>query len=237
MVNEYEFRIFGMMRSGNHCIINWIAGHFDEVYYFNDVLCYRNPLELHNNNVFDVPQYVKVTSDNIYDNKECLIYSYEDIDPVLVHGDLVPNKVNVVGTSNNEYSIMILRDPFNLIASRFKSGLYSDNDIRLWKNYARESISSEILGLSFTILYDNWVISREYRDKISVLFNKINDDKAINQVAWCGSSFVGGDVLDRWDDKSNYDKDYEWWSSIRKRVLEDNELMNLRERIFGNIII
>jgi len=35
--NKYEIRIFGMRRSGNHMLANWIASLFDEpVYYFNN---------------------------------------------------------------------------------------------------------------------------------------------------------------------------------------------------------
>ena len=38
-VNDYEFRVFGLRRSGNHALISWIMGHFPDnsVYYFNDV--------------------------------------------------------------------------------------------------------------------------------------------------------------------------------------------------------
>jgi len=233
MVNDYEFRIFGMMRSGNHCIINWIASHFNDVYYFNDVLCYRSPLSIHNNNVFDITQYVNVNEGNIYNNKECLIYSYEDIDPTLIHSDLVPDKVNTIGFSKLEYSIMVLRDPLNLIASRFKSGLYGDGDINLWKRYANESISSVNLGLSFTILYDKWVVSEEYRDSIAVKFGKKNNNKSLDISAWCGSSYNNSNILNRWDDESNYDNDDTWWSSVKSKVLNDKELMELRDIIIG----
>lgn len=39
LVNDYEFRVFGLRRSGNHAVISWIIGHFPDnsVYYYNDV--------------------------------------------------------------------------------------------------------------------------------------------------------------------------------------------------------
>jgi len=227
-MNDNEFRIFGMKRSGNHCIINWIASHFDKVLFFNDVVCYRSPICEANNNVFDIPQYQKLR-DNTED-RECLIYSYEDVDPTLVYQELVPDKEKTIGESTNEYSIMILRDPLHLIASRVKSGLYTDKDISLWKNCAKESINSKVLNISFTIVYDKWVQNKMYRQRIASKFNKVNNDSTLSKIAWCGSSYDSDNRLTRWNDPSNYSKRSDW-PEIKSKIINDDELLSLRQRL------
>lgn len=226
-MNENEFRVFGMKRSGNHCIINWIASHFNKVLFFNDVICYRSPICEINNNVFDIPQYQKLQDDT--GDRECLIYSYEDVDPKLVHSDLVPDKEKILGPSNNFYSIMILRDPLHLIASRVKSGLHTTKDIEMWKNCAKEALHSNILNLSFTIIYDKWLLSEEYRQRIASKFNKENNDSTLGKEAWCGSSYNNNYRLSRWSDKSNYENNN--WNKIRSEVLGDSELLSLRQQL------
>lgn len=91
-----NFQLFGMMRSGNHALVEWIANQLDGALYHHNDIDETNNIERN----FD-----------IYGDGEVKhhLYSYENIDPVkFMRRDLNP--------------ILIIRSPLNWLASLIKYG-------------------------------------------------------------------------------------------------------------------
>lgn len=147
--NIRNIKIYGMMRSGNHAIIEWIASHYNHTIHYND--CYYNNKEL------------KISSTHHYGNLnkdiDLTIHSFED-------QLLNENKI----TNNNVF--IILRDWYNMASSRIISGrmMMRDNSftpINLWlklvdlyQKYPEKFI-----------IYNFWVDDESYRTNIEKTFN------------------------------------------------------------------
>lgn len=138
--NEYEIRIFGMRRSGNHMLANWVASLFDHpVYYFNNCPAFSDPFQTftrrnlnpHISNLYcNIPilrctknRCNKDTSKLLHEiqqrHKECLLIGYEDIHlERLMEKSLIKNKQLTAGSSEKIFDIVLLRDVFNWAASR-----------------------------------------------------------------------------------------------------------------------
>lgn len=258
--NEYEFRIFGLRRSGNHMLVASIMSCFDknEVYYFNDV---SNPLSILNLNRTPRKYYhegdthyfnllsSKLVNKEMYINfqkiqfKKCIIQTYEDQDLEII------DKINMqsIGQSKYKYNILILRDPFNLFASRMKhlekfhTNYLSINNkiVKLWKQYAREFLDeTNILGeIKIVINYNKFIIDKEYQkeilNKLNLPFEKFNCNTILN--FGNGSSFSG---IKKIEDKNIYNNRWKHYINNPKfkYILQDKELNELSNRIFGNII-
>jgi hypothetical protein len=129
--NRYEFRIFGLKRSGNHPVIMWLASLFNEpVYFYNH--CDLDPFRTRfpenkvnsNLNIFykndDMYRwnelYIKPVREK---NRECIIYSYEN-KPLKQFTEYVNKYINndyMIGKSEKKYDVLILRDFYNFTAS------------------------------------------------------------------------------------------------------------------------
>ncbi|MGV9199856.1 MAG: hypothetical protein ACOC4M_13685, partial [Promethearchaeia archaeon] len=119
---------------------------------------------------------------------------------------------------NDVTNILVIRDPYNLAASKYKSeknkgyplGRYfNQGKIKLWISYAREYLGqTSFLENKITINYNRWVQDNNYRKNI---LNKINlsfNEKYENVPEMGGgSSFDGTEysndpkkmkVLERW---------------------------------------
>jgi len=129
--NEFEFRAFGLKRSGNHPIIMWIASLFDNpVYFYNccDVDPFRTRFP--ENKVSEVLNLFHKNDDTYRWNEEdldeirckkknCIIYSYENKE-LKEFTEFIKDYINeeyMVGTSKHCYDILILRDFYNFVAS------------------------------------------------------------------------------------------------------------------------
>jgi hypothetical protein len=263
-INHKEIRILGLQRSGNHAIINWIFTQCKEL------KCYLNFVKPHSNPFLSferrgtVREFQKDFFEKfnihkeklgIFSRKESLIYSYEDEFPeeVFLSETFSKNRVRWVGESQEKYNLLILRDPFNLFASRLKreenqiSNLHLltvDSErktlIKLWKSHAKIFANETCLPEEKLILvnYNRWFSEKDYRKELAEKLNLEFNDSTINEVLPIGggSSFDGLEknnsaenmkVLERW---THY-KDNELFVEIFK----DNELLELSQKIFGEI--
>lgn len=269
MINEYNFRIFGLRRSGNHMIVANILSCFgdNEVYYFNDV---QDPINLFESNLTynntDIELFGKlsnklVTPDKYYidnlthDNKKCLIQTYEDQDLNII--DEI-NKQNI-GKSTYKFNIIILRDPYNMIASRLKyeetigpDTPVSDEIIELWESYAHEFIRGLQISQSslvretnkFTendakqilINYNDFVTNREYKFLIMSELKLLSKSPEFNYIL----GFGGGSSFNKLDpvDASNYLNRWKQYLNNKtfQKYLPNLQLFYLSGKIFGNII-
>jgi hypothetical protein len=177
-------------------------------------------------------------------HKDLLVLSYEDVflnDP-RVHRFL-PNATRYIGESRRHLRVLLLRDPYNHLASllkyeaayksasHFTSKLYAD----LWKHYARAFANGSPLldGDSVCINFNRWCESSEYRKELAGLIGFSTDGRPFHVVSSVGggSSFQGTiadarelDVAERW---RIYKDDPVY------RGLFDEEVVEHAERLFN----
>lgn len=249
IVNHNEWRIIGLSRSGNHAVINWLLAHLDGRYCFlNCVEPKYNPFEcarpLGSGDLYQVNYdgfELRAEQQGMHSRKDYLLYSYEDCFlGLLRHRPSEAWHDAWVGPSKARRDLLILRDPFNLFASRIHFGLDQiphHRALGIWKQHAREALGIRryLPASRLCISYNRWVTSEQYRREIADQLGLHFTDAAIDEVPTTagGSSFDGlthrGNasemkVLDRWREFAN---DEDFWR------LFDEETIRLSTELFG----
>jgi hypothetical protein len=231
IVNQTEIRVVGMSRSGNHAIIEWMLaqatgrtcllncaepGH--NPYLWARPLSPREPGHRAN-----FPLDIERERAGAFSRKDYLLHSYED---VFLGAFRKPEHVGArerwVGASRRRIDVLILRDPFNLFASRLAAGvsvLSPELAVHVWCQHARQFLGRRrYLDHPICINYNRWASSASYRRSVSQQLGLKFDDRSAHHVPSCagGSSFDGlaydGDasgmrVFDRWR-RYAHDPDY-----------------------------
>ncbi|NET05472.1 MAG: hypothetical protein F6K16_12315 [Symploca sp. SIO2B6] len=179
-------------------------------------------------------------------NKDCLIYSYEDWGIKQITDQKIEKKHDLYwGKSGLRHDLLILRDPFNTLASRLKNDFIevkSPNQtfMELWLAYAKEYLgeTNYLKNNKVCVNYNRWFLDMNYREKIASQLNLDFSDAGINQVKaqGGGSSFEGREfdgkavqmkVLDRW---KVFAEDPRYL-----KLLDNEEVLEYSKRIFGHI--
>lgn len=253
IINQKEIRIVGLKRTGNHAITNWIKKQqTGSVRYLNNVPCDKNPYrhfyERHlsyNNHPQTIRQFKRESQGKLR-KYDCLIYSYEDYSlEEVTNPEFAEKHDRYLGKSGERYDVLILRDPFNLLASRLKNDYLEVKSphktvIDLWIAYAKEYLGETqyLNNNKVCVDYNRWTIDREYRASIAAALKLEFSDAGINEVKGQGggSSFEGQafdgqaskmDVHNRW---KHYAED-----PLYRQLLDNRELLEYSERIFGHI--
>ena len=259
IVNQKEIRVAGMKRTGNHAIINWVKSqHTGEVGFINNVSANENPYRYKYENLQDnfpehqqaIKNYSQQAKGNFI-KRDCLIYSYEDFPLEQIASDKFERNHDLyLGKSANRYDLLILRDPFNLLASRLKTSskvsyflsVNSQNQtmVDLWLDYAKEYLgeTNYLKHNKICINYNQWFADIEYRRQIAEKLQMEFSDAGIDQVTGFGggSSFerkqfngkaTSMDVLNRWQKVSDNPR--------YKEFFTNQEILKYSERIFGDI--
>jgi hypothetical protein len=172
---------WGLSRSGNHCVIDWLLSMHQ--------LQHRNNLRM--KSTVDQGQLVSL------ENKDFSKY----------------------GAASNVRHILLLRAPFNWLASRIKRYSTSNNsrhypDLKLWTKYANEFLrQTNYLTNAVLINYNQWFLSESYRRQIARQLNMKYNDETLNRIPQFGrSSFDRSkfrhnaremEVLNRWQNLSD----------------------------------
>lgn len=268
IVNQKEIRVIGLRRSGNHAIINWIEKQQPGmVVHLNNIRVNENPyLCLYESLCHDSPYYqwsakqvlrqplyqgraelLKKESLGDFIKKDCLICSYEDYSPKKVFNSYFFKTHDIhFGKSDQVYDVLILRDPFNLLASRLKNNMLEVKSWKGWKSlmdmwilYAKEYLGQTkyLKANKICVNYNQWFSDINYRKHLADKLNLEFTDTGFNDVSVFGggSSFErrkfhgkaeNMDILNRWKqfvDDSSY------------RTLFSEEVFEYSERIFGHI--
>lgn len=260
VVQKNEFRFVGMSRSGNHAIINWVLDQLEGEFLFLNCaepkfnpFASARPLKLGGkNHLTNIENFnYKLETQGYFNTKDYLLYSYEDCFlGGLNHSGFKKNHNKWVGRSATQKDILILRDPFNLFASRIKSNLLKGHHShgakpisiltlkRIYKQHAKEFLRKKNnLKNLVPVNYNRWTKSEEYRKNLAFRLGIEFTDNGFNQVSNVagGSSFDGiklsgqahrMDLHNRW---KNFAHDEEYWE------LFDGELVDLTFEIFGEI--
>ncbi len=237
---DFEFRIIGDRRGGQHAIIQWMFSQF------NGAIFRRNNA-FHHHDVFKLSGYpdmknFKSQSGSEENNFVATVVNYEDKTLKIVE-DYGHDQY-----SKERYDIIILRDPYNLFSSKarayrkWKKGVF---DIELynilvgrWKEKARAVLNKE----SYFINYNKWFSDECYRRDILKWFPKgvfAFTDSHLNIIpdGWGKSSFTGREFKYE-ANKMNVLKRYEEMKDhpMVKLIIEDKEVGELSNKIFGEII-
>ncbi len=227
-INQLVVRVYGLQRSGNHAMIDWImqqyAGH--PTLLLNNV---RHGLEdpyltcdrrvPHELGTADSPEALRAAP------KALLVYSYEDargrmtsdiafLDSVLAV-EATELEARFLGSSARTLDVMVVRDPFNFFASRLKrlDTLTGRRDteliVRDWKQLATRAArtpanesATEVVGN-----YNRWARERDYRVWLGAKVGGRYSDASMKKVAEFGggSSFEkqleplrAGDFVRKW---------------------------------------
>lgn len=219
---DFEYRIFGLRRGGNHAIIAWIISAMDDdsVYFFNDVLheydkLYKSVITSHlDEKTGNLRNKIK-RNPTWMEHKKCIIQSYEDQYLNII--DEVNKQKN--GIVKKKINVLILRDMYNLFASRLE--LYNHGSIfteitqdicDLWYEYAKEFKNPKILEDTDTVCinYNEWTVNEQYRTEIATklgidpLKASMNAQLMFGNLARIGgSSFLNHTYNNRWEKYKN----------------------------------
>ena len=244
-VNKKEIRVVGLRRTGNHAIVNWIRQqHTGKVFHLNNLLKYQNPyryLYLHY-----PKESLRREAWGNFTQKDCLITSYEDYSIADIISPEFERKHDLyLGKSAKRYDLIILRDPFNLMASRIKSDMIpvKDPDCRvtdLWIEYAKEFLNetNHLNQEKICVNYNQWFLDEDYRRGLAIKLGMEFSDRGIDRVKsqGGGSSFDSQDFdgKARQMDVLNRYKKYAD-NPTYQRLIDDDELLLYAKRIFGGL--
>lgn len=185
------FYIYGLRRSGNHAIINWLCSMMDSPLFLNDIGFGRS-----------IYGEKRIPPESNYVD---FIASYEDVEPSAIREISDSNWVFKYHSPHYR-NIIILRDFKNWVASmytftkKFEDRPDIRSNIKKWKRYESYAADSH-LNDSLVIEYSRWVDSEEYRMSIAGALNLDYNDSTLLENTQMGSSFGTGytpGFNDRW---------------------------------------
>ena len=213
--NALEIRALGLMRSGNHAILNWIFELFHE-----KRACFLNCVSHGDQDPFSHCDDLISRGFSPHLNREelqtapkdLLLYSYEDhesrmrdasqsfVDSVF-DSDFDARKESYFGSSERQIDLLILRDPFNFFASRLKilnhlPGVKDPDWIaESWKELARTALQwrEKRSPDQIFVSYNQWFDGESYRKEISSHLDITHDEMSMEYVL----PFGGGSSFDK----------------------------------------
>jgi hypothetical protein len=169
--------------------------------------------------------------------RDCYLFNIEDLDIRNVAS--VPFETAARGTSEAIQSIIVLRDPFNWIASRIKNSFaVSPSILQAWKSQVTDALGRTryLSPASCTINYNRWLVDTSYRRDISLRLGLGPSDHGLRDVGSFGegSSFDGRSYDGRADEMNVRDRwrHYRDDASFRAIFAADPELGQLSEEFF-----
>lgn len=271
VVNEKEIRVVGLRRSGNHAVMNWIRKQqAEETIYINNVRPKENPFRavyedqirkskdpsLPGWRTKDIDRWQREAKGE-FSTKKCLLYSYED-QPIEKLSDRNFEKKHDLyfGRSKVRYDVIIMRDPFNLFASRLRASRKREvppdqfdfmrvkskksSLPQMWIDYAQEYLdeTNYLRHTKVHINYNLWSTDPNYRCQIAKKLDLDFTDAGFDDVMTNGggSSFDGVSlngkasamsVLERW---KHFADDPHF-----RALIDDEILLDYAYEIFGTI--
>lgn len=250
-VNDIEIRLIGMSRSGNHALLQWILAQAE------GRTCFLNAAE-GKSNPFLTARPIDTGQccwTNIQDfdllaeqqgrhcRKDYLIFSHEDgYLRRSCSADYEAQHDAFVGHSRRRIDVLILRDPFNLFASRRKqlwNLLTPKTTVKVWKQHAREFLgrTRHLRHNSVFVSYNRWCTDKPYRRQIAESLGLTFTDAGRNDIWPCngGSSFDGHAYHGRAGAMKVFDRWRHYADDPSFRAMFDAEVCTLSDEIFGTL--
>lgn len=254
IVNQTEIRVIGMSRSGNHAILQWLVAQMAEA---DRRVCWLNCCEPKWNpywtaRPFDngAPYWANYPFDLEaekacrFSPKDFFLFNYEDNYLRNACSEVYDAEHDGwVGPSQRRHDVLILRDPFNLFASRLRSlePVVSPRvAVKIWKQHAKQFIGPVPRMLRHNpvlILYNRWCTDRAYRQRIAEALGVPFTDAGKARVAAVhgGSSFDGLSFDGRAGQMRTAERWRHYIEDPAYRGLFDAEVLRLSQAIFGDL--
>lgn len=260
--NDLCMRIFALRRSGHHAVMNWLRYQIPGRHcLLNDCRPGENPFrgaQLADSRVqglFGAHKLIRtrLEASGTFSYKGALLYNFEDFDlRDLPETMTLEDEGRWLGPSRRRVDVLILRDPFNLLASKLKWA-YGEverpskptlDDVAatrdLWKVHAREFLGkTDFLSGRVALSYNDWFRDRAYRDAMAGKLGLVNQDIGVEEVAKWGPS-VTADSFDglAYDGRAQAMKVLERWKRFEhdgfyRELVADPEVHDLSAEIFG----
>ena len=232
--------ILGMKRSGHHAIVNWIAHNHSNgfLHYNNCSSGWQRGDFTPNYRVGDTDMGIPLGQTKDIKHRICNV---EDLD-LLKFRQYKMVDFESLKKFDEVYFALVLRDPYNWLASSIKVGggiaPRTDSRINLWKMQAEEYLGNTChINAPLTFVnFPKWFSSKEYRERLSYQFGMKTSHKAVDLVSnqGNGSSF---DKL-KFQNNASGMKILQRWHSFRGRkyfndLIKDNQLDKYQDLIFG----
>src|SRR5882724_4584006 len=252
-LNTVESRLAALRRSGSHAVVHWLLAQLPGRGVFLNscklgenpyASCYRGDSVVRPAGGFDL--------DGAPAPKDFLLYNYEDRELGAVFSDAFESEHDRwLGASGRRFDLLILRDPWNNLASLLRWARGSVHPIsldsvakaaRLWKVYAREVLGETafLRHAPTPVLYNRWVAEPGYREalagRLGISFTDAGRDAVApwGPATW-GDSFDGFAYDGRAGEMPVLER-FRWCAGDSfYRGLFDAEICELSERIFGPI--
>lgn len=227
------------MRSGHHAIANWL---FEQ--------CEGNTVFI-NRILGRVSHYESFRSTFPTWKPDAFIYNFEDETPQQAL-EMWSQYQSIFDLGKDKIvDVLILRDPYNLFASRVKMediilkagktntspvGAFTEAAFHTWKIFAFEFLrQTSNLNNPVCINYNKWVTSIEYREEIANALGIDFTDEGVNIVPAFGggSSFDSQDYQNRALDMQVNERYLNYINFRWFRKLFDKETEQLSKAIFG----
>lgn len=181
--------LLGLRRSGNHLFINIIINNYTRVLFYNDINYNSKKLSQHlipkNSEVIGNDTIASKLINNLSENPECIIFSFEDLS--LKQFNEMVTKIKFRLKFTQIIKCIIIRDLLNCIASRLEA---NNNELapvnntitQLWYTYFYSQLPK--------INYNLFLIDNNYKDEIKEIL-QLNQITEMNTVPlfFSGSSF------------------------------------------------
>ncbi|MEM8505540.1 MAG: hypothetical protein AAF716_20605 [Cyanobacteria bacterium P01_D01_bin.1] len=257
IINQKEICIVGMRRSGNHAVLNWIrAQQPGDVCLLNNVAAGTNPYRYKSDNLLRYhPEHHKQAevyrrqANGELIKRDCLIYSYEDWSlGQIVQPRFERNRDLYIGKSSKRFDLLVLRDPFNLFASRLKQNFVATKTKKLpmvdmWLEYAKEFTgeSRYLKRQRICVNYNRWFSDLDYRKALAAQLEIPFSDAGFDTISAFGggSSFDGIGNSNGTSKASTLDVTNRWRQFADEptfqKLFESEALWHYSEKIFGKL--
>lgn len=239
-LNRREIRVFAMQRSGHHAIIEWIAAHFAGIVHFKNNVSYIDKARPREYELLgDCPS---AAQRNLY------VFNVEEADLRSVEDSIARNVWSTKdGESRRVDQVLVIRDAYNLFASRLRHPSQSicrigPESIALWKQHAREylRITCLLQAGAIPVFYNEWHQSAAYRLEVERALSLNSCPAAEVQRTrtsrWGGGSSFDGPQFDKGAERMETLKRWKELrlaSKYRHLVLDDSEVKDLMKQLCG----
>jgi len=239
IVNRSELRVLAMRRSGHHAVIHWLLCQAAGPALFLNDGTLDGQGELAGNRFsryLHLPE-ADAARDRAGDwvEKDLLVWNLEDRG--IVELAELCRRFRGRGASGRVRHLVVVRDPWNWLASRFAAEPADPLDggaaLARWKEQLRECLGrTALLPDRLAVSFNRWVAEEEYRRDLAAELGLAFDDAGFREVVWPGGSSFGSEgvradnavVLSRWRERA---------ADPVFRAAFDAETVELAEAFFG----
>lgn len=264
MLNQTRILFWGIQRSGNHALINWILAQCQEPKMFLNNQPFGKELKASakhflatyniEHSVAPRLDYVHKAEKNWLDlwrnptegTNKLLLVSFENHNLSQLSDSAYHQGCKIIdsflGKSAKTINVVLLRDAFNMWIKDMPYPPKPHNP-ELWKAYAKEYLGeTDFLPDKVTVNYNRWFIDRDYRQSISKQLGLLFSDCGLNQVTdygggsnFDGTSFDGNAQLMNVLNRWESSKNRKNKRRLFKILRSDSEMSRLLETIYPDL--